>query len=362
MSDYKRGLRGEYKRRSKWINQCLFLLFTIASISACNSTPTNQTQSSNFQTASTDCRLIQHEMGETEVCGQPQRVVSLTPYLLDNMLALDVQPIAHSDEAWNPSIGKVYDDPTEQIPYLGQWVKTKPISIGNSESPSLEALAAAQPDLLLAEEYQKGKYTLMTQIAPTLIFNNKRADGKIDWQHNIKEIALALDRETQAEELLTRHSQRVAALREQLAPVVAAHPSVLVFYASLQDDRITSGEGSTAARLLQSIGFEIVSSENSSVLPEVNLFENNQPISIELLPQIEADLICVLVRMKKEDDKSQEILKQQWATQSVLKQMPAFKEGKIFFVDSYLWGGATRGPLTDNLILEALPDLLLSMK
>lgn len=40
--------------------------------------------------------------------------------------------------------------------------------------------------------------------------------------------------------------------------------------------------------------------------------------------------------------------------------MPAFQQGRVFFVDYYLWSGVMRGPLSDKLILEALPDLLLS--
>lgn len=325
-------MREVYKRRRKWINRCMLLLLTIAIVSACTSTTTNQNQTDDFQTASTDCRLVQHEMGETEVCGQPQRVASLSPYLLDYMLALGVQPIAHSDAAWNPSI-EVYGNPIEQIPYLGQWIETNPIPTGHNDSPSLEALTVAQPDLILGEEYHKRKYTLMTQIAPTLLFNQRRTDGTIDWQHNIKEIALALNREAQAEELLARHSQRISAVREKLASVVAAYRRILVLYFNAQDNSIYLEDHSTAARLFQKIGFEIVSSKNSSVLPEANP-GNNGPISIEILPQIEAD--------------------------PVLRQVPAFKEGKVFFVDSYLWSSATRGPLTDELILEALPDLLLS--
>lgn len=42
--------------------------------------------------------------------------------------------------------------------------------------------------------------------------------------------------------------------------------------------------------------------------------------------------------------------------------MQIFQQGRVFFVDFYLWGSVTRGPLTDRLILEALPDLLLDSK
>ncbi|VEP13004.1 hypothetical protein H1P_1770011 [Hyella patelloides LEGE 07179] len=53
------------------------------------------------------------------------------------------------------------------------------------------------------------------------------------------------------------------------------------------------------------------------------------------------------------------MLEKKWAQKPLLKSMPVFQQGRVFFVDSYLWSGHTRGPLTDQLILEALPDLLL---
>ncbi|MEN9519635.1 MAG: hypothetical protein RLZZ381_2223, partial [Cyanobacteriota bacterium] len=66
----------------------------VATIAAC------QTQTSNLKTSisnRTDCRTIEHEVGETEVCGQPERIVVLGPYVLEPLLTLGVQPIGFAD-------------------------------------------------------------------------------------------------------------------------------------------------------------------------------------------------------------------------------------------------------------------------
>ena len=102
--------------------------------------PTHDLATSN---SSESCRLVQHEMGETEVCGQPQKVAALSPHILESMLALGVQPVAYA-EAQNVNI-QTYDSPASQIPYLGQWVTTKPIGLGDRKSPSLESLTLVQP-------------------------------------------------------------------------------------------------------------------------------------------------------------------------------------------------------------------------
>lgn len=41
--------------------------------------------------------------------------------------------------------------------------------------------------------------------------------------------------------------------------------------------------------------------------------------------------------------------------------MLASKEGRVFFVNYYLWGSHTYGSITDQLILEQLPQMLLPL-
>ena len=59
-----------------------------------------QSQANKLETSTsnrTDCRTIEHEAGETAVCGEPERIVVLGPYVLEPLLALGVQPIAYGD-------------------------------------------------------------------------------------------------------------------------------------------------------------------------------------------------------------------------------------------------------------------------
>ena len=51
---------------------------------------------------SESCRLVEHEMGETEVCGQPEKVVALSPHVLDSILALGVQPAGLAQSISSP--------------------------------------------------------------------------------------------------------------------------------------------------------------------------------------------------------------------------------------------------------------------
>lgn len=301
-------------------------------------------------TSSESCRLVSHEMGTTEVCGQPQKVAALSPHILDSILALGVQPAAYAEvvELKIPT----YDNPASQIPYIGKWVKTQPIGLGDRYSPSLERLTLLKPDLILGEKsYNHDEYTLLTQIAPTLLFSDtKNPNEPQSWQQNIEGIAKALGREAQAQELLASFEEHIATARKKLQPVLKKYPRVSLFSTNFTT-YVYSQPESTTGKLLQKIGFEIVEPPGISGEGE---------ISWEILPQVDTDLIIVLSSSNDSFSNPEAVLQEKWANHPLLNSMPVFQQDRVFFVDYQLWGSNIRGPLTDRLILEALPDLLLS--
>ena len=321
---------------------------TVLLIVACGRSPNSLKSDPATSASSESCRLVSHEMGETKVCGQPQKVAALSPHILDSILALGVQPSAYA-EIKDLKL-KTYDNPTEQIPYLGKWVKTQPVALGHELSPSLERLTLLQPDLILGEYWQEDKYPLLTQIAPTLLFRDNYQPNQLrSWQQDIEGIARALGREAQAQELLMEFDQQIAQAQTELQPVLEAYPRIFLISSDLTTN-VYSVHESTAARLLQKIGFKIIQP------PDI---QGNSEISWEILPRVKTDLIIVLSYSSDRFYNSEDTTQKKWAKNPLLNSMPVFQQGRVFFVDSYLWISHTRGPLTDNLILKALPDLLL---
>ncbi|MEL6437951.1 MAG: ABC transporter substrate-binding protein [Cyanobacteria bacterium J06621_8] len=301
------------------------------------------------------CRLVEHQVGKTEVCGQPQNVAVISPYLLDTMLALGVQPAAFA-QAVNPRI-QIFDNPTEQIPYVGKWVTSNPIGLGSRNTPSLERLTLLKPDLILGESWQGNQYDLMTQIAPTLMFSDqKNPDRVLSWEQNIVEVAQALGRAEKVEDLRAAHAAQIAQARAALQPVLQAYPRVFLMSSNVGLTQPKSGSDTSLLRLLQEIGFEIV--------PPPGFTGSRVPLSLEVIPEIESDLMFVAgwdddLALNPEESTPEATVQGTWKSRPVLNTMPVFQLGRVFFVDYYLWGGVVRGPLSDQIILEALPDLLL---
>ncbi|MEM6610974.1 MAG: iron-siderophore ABC transporter substrate-binding protein [Cyanobacteria bacterium P01_C01_bin.72] len=329
------------------LSLCIFSFSLIVACTPAGDFPRNNSSKS----ASPElCRLIQHEIGNTEVCGQPQKVAVLSPHILDNILALGVQPAAYADSAESLISTPLYENPSEQIPYLGRWITTEPVAVGNRDSPSLERLTILQPDLILGEHWQKDKYALLSKIAPTLLFNDaKNPTAPQSWQQDIEGIAQALGRQAQAKALLVAHEKYIAKARAALEPVLEAYPRILLIHSDL-DAQVGIAIGSTTGRLLQEIGFEIVVPEGITT---------DALVSWEIIPQIETQMIMVFDWGDDYFTNPEAPRQEKWARNPLLRSMPVFQQGRVFFVDHYLWGSHTRGPLSDQLILEALPDLLL---
>ena len=337
----------------------LFLLHLLALLGiACQSPKEQMPKEPSSEQSSTpaadNCRTVEHEKGETEICGQPQRVATLSPHILDNLLALGVQPAAHADS--NVPSTPEFDQPEAQIPYLGRYITTQPVNLGLRDSPSIERLVQLEPDLIVGESWLSEKqYQLLSQVAPTMLFNDR--PGAIQhWRYSIEGVAKAVDKETEAKALLGQYSEKIAATREQLAPVVAAYPNVMVIDSDTALSAISLSDDHTATNLLREVGFEIVSSESSSLVSG-----SNPQVSIEIIPQIETDLVFVMAWGDDNMLDPQKDTQQKWNDNPLLNQMSVAKEGRVFFVNYYLWGSHTRGPITERLILEQLPQMLLPL-
>ena len=333
---------------------CNTILILIA-IASCQSQANQQKGSTSEQA---DCRTIEHEAGETEVCGEPQRIVVLGPYVLEPLLALGVQPVAYGDHvAFHQGD---YDKPDEQIPYLGSRI-TQPIAnVGIAGEPSIEAIAQAQPDLILGIEANLQRYDILSQIAPTILV--KYADP----EQSFKAIATALNRTQQAEQLLAETEQKIAAAREAFAPVVAENPNILSITSSQLKEIAPVDSHTTCTSLPEQLGFKQVPIPGMET-PKPN--RSQPPISIETLPKLnDADSVIVFgydfgdgKQFDNFDRNQLSKIKQAWADNAIAQSMDASKAGRVYFIPTYLCAGLP-GAIGTELYLEELKEQLLTSK
>ncbi|MCS3780427.1 ABC transporter substrate-binding protein [Tsukamurella ocularis] len=138
-------------------------------------------------------------MGTTTIKAQPQRVAALDASYVDASLMLNTKVVAFTD----------YDGTNGKLPdYLGKSRETygaEAASIGPLESPSLEKLAVAKPDLIVSAKVRhEREYQNLTAIAPT-VFSETTGPT---WKDNIRLLAKALGKEALAEERLAEYQEQ----------------------------------------------------------------------------------------------------------------------------------------------------------
>lgn len=316
------------------------LLIAILLLGGCNGQQSPPQSSSH-------CPMINHENGSTPICDSPEKVVALSPYVLDLLLSLDIQPDGFS--AAYPFAGRVFDNPQTQIPYIGNNVTSQPLNTGDRHNPSLETLVMIKPDVIIAEHWQgDNKYAIFNQISPTILINEEKGG----WRRDLMTIAKVFDQERKAKEIIKIRDDNIDSARQQLASMVANHPRILLLSSGgIAEGFYDYGQSpSIYSRILTNLGFEIV---------EVDNFINGEGgiISLEALAEINADMIIVLAwnNENRQDTHQWKVIEAQWKNNPILSNLDTFQQGKVYFLDAYLT--MVRGAMAEDIIIQEILSL-----
>lgn len=328
------------RKRWQWLALGLLMVLLAGTVAACGE-PRSQ-QLSPAAAPSGNCRLVEHDVGTTQVCGQPQRIAVLAPHMLDILLSLGLQPAGYA-EFTTTGLG----EPTMEIPVLGDRVTSQPINLGLRNTPSLETLLQLKPDLIIGEAFQQQYYDRFSQIAPTLLYAGGQKD---QWHHGLRGVAQAVDRPAQAEQVIQDYQQKLAETRVAIASVVTSHPNLLLMTAFQLPEAfgVTDGQHFLGG-LFEDLGFQLVLPVEDSA--------SESWFSIEVLPELQADMILAFISDHLREDAISHI-QQVWQQHPITRSLPTSQAGQVHFVDAYLFFNI-RGPLAAQLILDQVQTLLI---
>jgi iron complex transport system substrate-binding protein len=161
-------------------------------------------------------RTIETAMGPVDVPEDPQRVVVLDTPELDSLLTLGIKPV-----------GAVRADVADGfLTYLPAEFTEGVENVGNIAAPNLEAINDLNPDLIIGNiSRDEERYEELSGIAPTVF--GERPGGP--WKDNFLIHAAALNKETEAEEVIATYEKQVAAVTDALGgPEAAAETEVSI--------------------------------------------------------------------------------------------------------------------------------------
>ena len=220
-------------------------------------------------------RLIKHDLGETEIPVDPQRVVTLTDaWLLVPAITLGVKPIATT--TYHAGNG---------IPFRG--VTPKQVEgieiLGDGHQPSLEKLLALKPDLILADaNLHEGIYSQLSSIAPTVAFDLFYKGES--FKDGFRSIASVLDKTERAEQLLDQYQDRVNQFKQVMGDRL---DELQISFIAIYGELSTLESFWLAYEVFSDIGLKLIP------IQEEMAHSGNARFSLETLPEHDGDFLFI---------------------------------------------------------------------
>ena len=184
----------------------------VAALSGCGSAA-GEEQSSSAGTAADGAFpvSVDHAFGRTTIEEKPERVVVLGWGAQDTVYALGVTPVGMPSYPYGGGEDGV-------LPWNDEYFDAGATTLlDTADGPPLEAIAALQPDVVLApyEGFDEAVYEDLSGIAPTVAYAGE--PWTTPWREQTRMIGTALGLADEAEELIAEADERVA-------EIAAAHP------------------------------------------------------------------------------------------------------------------------------------------
>jgi iron complex transport system substrate-binding protein len=280
------------------------------------------------------CQLIKHELGETCIPKNPQRIIVTDQVSLEAVIALGIKPIGVPNPTYVASKASFLKSKMAGI-----------IDIGKENQLNLEKILNLHPDLIIGlHNISAENYQLFSQIAPTIKFEHIHSQ----WQESFRKIGQSLGKAKEAENLLAQYAQRLQKLRGALGNKLnKLAVSVSRFHGGVQLPEFRS-QFSFPGSVLQEVGIS---------LPKAQLELIKTPndtlviLNLERINLLDADVLFVAV-----DNAAQELF-QKYQKTSLWQTLNVVQKQQVYTVDSSYW--VIGSILSANAIVDDLFKYLL---
>lgn len=297
------------------------------------------TSAATTETTASKTRTIRHDKGTTEIPGDPKRIVTLTDQnALLPLLELGVKPVASAGQLLEGGKGRFRRTEGFDTSGIG--------FVGDFTAPDIETIAAQRPDLVVGYEFNEDIYEETSRLAPTVLVNIfERPLPEV-----LQQFAEVVGREDRAAELKKAYDERIAELKEKLAPI-ADELTVATISAGGQPSAFARADtGQALSAVLQDLGIKRPAQQTG----DANI--DGEDISLERLRDHDADVVLVIDYSGDGQSEAQPITRSR-----AYRNLAATKAEQAFMVDGTRTVGAAwarMGAFIDVLEQRLLaPDL-----
>lgn len=248
---------------------------------------------------------VQDEQGTFTLDKTPQRIVVLELSFADALAAVNISPVGIADDN-DPS--RILSDVSAQF---APWQ-----SVGTRAQPSLEAISALKPDLIIADSSRHaGIYSALQAIAPVLLLKSRNET----YEENLQSAAIigkVVGKDAEMSQRLALHHQRMQAFAAQL-PKGAS----VVFGTSREQQFNLHSRESYTGSVLTALGLTLPAPVNNAPMAAIGLEQ--------LLAINPAWLIVAHYR--------QQSIVRTWQQDPLWQVLQAAQKQQIAEVDSNIW-------------------------
>lgn len=258
-----------------------------------------------FSASQVQAVTVKDEKGDFTLAQSPSRVVVLELSFADALAAVDVSPVGIADD----------NDPSRILADVRAHLKPWQ-SVGTRAQPSLEAISALKPDLIIADSSRHaGIYDALKHIAPVLLLKSRNET----YAENLQSAAIignVLGKDAQMQQRLALHRQRMADFARQLPA-----GTNVVFGTSREQQFNLHTRDTYTGSVLSAMGLKVPEPAGQASMPSINLEQ-----LLVINPQ------WLIVAHYREES-----IVKKWQQDTLWQMLQAGQKQQVAAVDSNTW-------------------------
>ena len=295
---------------------------TLGLVTGCSGNSNNEVSKDEAQT-----RIVQSVKGEVEIPADPKRIVDISGSS-EELALLGHTPVGTAN---------VDSYETDKVPSYVQDKLGDAKVVGHSmmDTMDIEAILAAEPDLIIMAPRQEKIYDQLKEIAPVVMLE----DRSNDWEAKLKDVAALFGQEEEAQKWLDNYYVKAEEIGKEIKEANGDQTYLTVLASSGQFMVFTEG------------GIGTVLKEDMKLPQPANMPEQDSitlpTVTMEGLTEIDADHIIVIAT---ESDKAD------LEASTVWPQIRAVKEGNVTILDASPYFSQAYNPIGRELLLQSIKD------
>ncbi|MBP3040536.1 siderophore ABC transporter substrate-binding protein [Bacillaceae bacterium Marseille-Q3522] len=252
---------------------------------------------------------VKHQLGETTVDKNPQKVVVFDYGSLDTLDALGVEVTGVSQ--------------TNVPDYLKQYEDSKYTNIGSLKEPDYEAISEIEPDLIIISSRQADFYEELSELGPTIYLGVDYNHYLDSFTENVHTLAEIFGKEEKAESMLADLNQSIEDLKAKAADL---EQTSLVIMAN-EGEISAFGPNSRFGIIHDVLGFKPADTN-------IEASTHGQNISYEYIAEKNPAILFVIDRGAAIGG---ETSVKQVVENELVKNTDAFKDEQIVYLSADIW-------------------------